>query len=307
VHLRTCATNRRGVANLTSSFYPPLPVDHIARVLVGAAGGAGGVLGGVLRGGGAVGWSAAWVVGPDTCTRGAEVRALQVALAGRPVRVHSLPLHLNDGATPLSGAVTQQVATAGGRAFLGPSGVRSSPKRIFSQSISPSDTSVVVRGGGGGTASEMGRASSRRRLALDRKNTNTNNRNKNDYTSDNDRDRSKKAVVAAALAWGPAAALVGDFLFLVATTGPLLLSVGSLSFWAGFLSRSQTVHVPLAGRQQQYVMPPPSRGASAARSNVAATAALRGTLREGTRNGKGGLGEIAGKYIYHDLRHIDAN
>ena len=54
--------------------------------------------------------------------------------------------------------------------------------------------------------------------------------------------------------WAPSSALVADLLFLRATTGPLILSVGSFSFWAGWLSSSSEIHMPVAGRQGQYIL-----------------------------------------------------
>jgi hypothetical protein len=60
------------------------------------------------------------------------------------------------------------------------------------------------------------------------------------------------AADAAWSAWAPAPAVVADFLFLLHAKHTLVLSVGSFSFWAGWLSDAATVHLPMAGRQALY-------------------------------------------------------
>ena len=66
------------------------------------------------------------------------------------------------------------------------------------------------------------------------------------------------------------------------------------------------VHVPLAGRQQQYVMPP-----AVARRQCCALHRRRHGCFEGYPGARHeirqrGAGEIAVRCTYHDLRHIDA-
>lgn len=54
--------------------------------------------------------------------------------------------------------------------------------------------------------------------------------------------------------WGPSLALITDLLFLRSTSRTLVLSVGSFSFWCGWLGNATQVHIPIAGRQQQYIL-----------------------------------------------------
>lgn len=54
--------------------------------------------------------------------------------------------------------------------------------------------------------------------------------------------------------WGPSLALIADLIFLRFASNSIVLSVGSFSFWCGWLGNATQVHVPIAGRQQQYIL-----------------------------------------------------